>query len=472
MVVGEIDIGTDVLIAGAGPAGYTAAIRAAQLGLDVTLVNNGQLGGICLHKGCIPVKTILHVFDVANDCKDASRMGLIAKDVSVDLKKTYAWKDKVVTRLENGIKELCAGNGVQVMEGFCTFLSSSKAVIEGSKGPQHISFNRAVIATGTRYKEIPGLPFDGHRIINTDDTLIFDHIPEEMVIVGSGYEAITMGSLIAAMGTRLTMVHKGERLLPFLDEDIMHPVMEALKSNGVRVISNASWTASVSGDKVKIDIDSGNKKETLETSRLLIAAGNVGNTDRLGLENTKVKTDTNGFVIADDSFLTDDPSIYVIGDVKCGHCNASKAFRDGASLAEILAGRVGLPEYIAMPYTVSSNPEIASAGMSEQEAKKGGIDVIVARHPFSANGKAVSIGKTEGFVKVVAERATHRILGFHIVGPRAFDIIDEALLAIEMGARLEDVSLTIHPHPALCEALREACAMALGTSVNIIGKVH
>ncbi|HEY3423074.1 MAG TPA: dihydrolipoyl dehydrogenase [Methanocellaceae archaeon] len=472
MVVGEIEIGTDVLIAGAGPAGYTAAIRCAQLGLDVTLVNNDQLGGICLHKGCIPVKTILHVFDMANDCKGAADKGLIAKDVTVDLKKTYAWKDRVVAKLENGIRELCKGNGVQVMNGFCTFLSSSKALINGPEGSQHISFNRAVIATGTRYKEIPGLPFDGRHIIDTDDTLNFDRIPEDMVIAGGGYEAITMGSLLAAMGTRLTLIHKGEKLLPFLDDDIMQPVMETFKRKGVRVVSNASWTASVSGDRVKIDIDSGGKKETLETKILLVAAGNAGNTDRLGLENTRVKTDKNGFVIADDSFLTGDPSIYAIGDVKCGHCNASKAFREGASIAEVLAGRTGLPEYTVMPYTVSSDPEIASAGMSEHEAKNVGIDVLVARSPFIANGKAVSIGKTEGFVKVVAERSTHRILGFHIVGPRAFDIIDEALLAIEMGARLEDVSLTIHPHPALCETLKEACAMALGVSVNNIEKIR
>lgn len=470
MVVGEIEIGTDVLIAGAGPAGYTAAIRCAQLGLDVTLANNDQLGGICLHKGCIPVKTILHVFDMANNCKNAAGMGLIAKDVAVDLKKTYAWKDKVVTRLENGIRELCAGSGVQVMNGVCTFLSSSKARIDGSKGSQHIEFNRAVIATGTRYREMPGLPFNGRHIINTDDTLNFDRIPEEMVIAGGGYEAITMGSLLAAMGTRLTMIHKGEKLLPFLDDDIMQPVMEAFKNKGVRIIPRASWTATVSGDKVKIDIDAGDKKETLETNKLLFASGNRGNTDRLGLENTRVKTDKNGFVIAGDSFQTDDPSIYAIGDVKCGHCNASKAFREGASLAEILAGKTGLPDYTVMPYTVSSDPEIASAGMSEQDAKNGGIEVLVARSPFSANGKAVSIGKTEGFAKVVAEKQTHRILGFHIVGPHAFDIIDEALLAIEMGARLEDVSLTIHPHPALCEALKEACAMALGVSVNHMEK--
>jgi dihydrolipoamide dehydrogenase len=248
--------------------------------------------------------------------------------------------------------------------------------------------------------------------------------------------------------------------------------MDNFKNKGVRIISKASWTASVSGDKVKIDVESGDKKETLETNKLLFAAGNIGNTNGLGLENTKVKTDKNGFVIADDSFRTDDPLIYAIGDVKCGHCNASKAFREGASLAEILAGKTGFPEYTVMPYTVSSDPEIASAGMSEQEAKKGGIEVLIARSPFIANGKAVSIGKTEGFVKVVAEKQTHRILGFHIVGPHAFDIIDEALLAIEMGARLEDVSLTVHPHPALCEALKEACTMALGVSVNNIEKSH
>lgn len=472
MVVGELEVGTDVLIAGAGPAGYTAAIRCAQLGLDITLVDNDQLGGICLHKGCIPVKTILHVFDLASDCKDAARMGLEAKDVSVDLIKAYAWKDQVVKKLASGIRELCTGNGVQLIKGFCRFTSSSKAVVEGPAGTQHFVFKRAVIATGTHYKGLSGLPFDGKQVINPDGVLQFDRIPDEMVILGGGYSGITMASMIAAMGTKLVLVHKGEKLLPFLDDDVLKPVMDHFKNSGVKIVSGATWSVERSSDKIRISVESEGKKESFETVKLLVALGIMGNTASLGLENTGVKVDQRGFVATDQNYRTDDPAIYAIGDVRGGYTNASKAYREGTSLAEMLAGKPGLPDYTVMPYTVSTRPEIASAGMSEEEAKRNGIDMIVAKFPFSANGKAVSIGKPEGFVKVVAERSTHRILGFHAVGPHAFDIIDEALLAIEMGARLEDVTLTVHPHPALCEALREACAMALGMSGNIIGKMH
>jgi dihydrolipoamide dehydrogenase len=471
LVVGDIEIGTDVLVIGAGPAGYTAAIRCAQLGLDVTLIDNSQLGGVCLHKGCVPVKTILHVYSLANDCKDATRMGLEAKDITVDLVKTYAWKDQVVKKLESGIRGLCIGNGVQLMEGFCTLMSSSTAAVEGPAGTQHIEFKRAVIATGTHYEELQGVPFDGKLVINPDHVLQFDHIPEEMVIIGGGYAGITMASMIAAMGTKLVLVHKGEKLLPFLDDDVLKPVMDKFKEKGVKVISQATWKVEKSAERVCISVEHEGKSESLETTKLLVATGIKGNTENIGLENTKVKIDEKGYIVTNKEYLTDDPSIYAIGDIRGGYTNASKAFREGASIAEILAGKPGLPDFTVMPYTVSTDPEIASAGMSEEEAKKSGIDIMVATFPFSANGKAVSIGKTEGFVKVVAERATHRILGFHVIGPHAFDTIDEALLAIEMGARLEDVALTIHPHPALCEALREACAMALGTSVNIIGKV-
>jgi dihydrolipoamide dehydrogenase len=249
LVVGEIGIGTDILIIGAGPAGYTAAIRCAQLGLDVTLIDNSELGGHCLHKGCVPVKTIFHAYSLANDYKDAARMGLTAKDIGVDLGKAYAWKDQVVHKLESGIRELCTGNGVQLMEGYCTLLSSSTAAVEGSAGTQHIEFKRAVIATGTHYKELPGLPFDGKLVINPDHVLLFDHVPEEMVIIGGGYAGITMASMIAAMGTKLVLIHKGEKLLPFLDDDVLKPVMDRFKKKGVKVISRATWTVEKSADK-------------------------------------------------------------------------------------------------------------------------------------------------------------------------------------------------------------------------------
>lgn len=470
MVVGDIEVGADVLIAGAGPAGYTAAIRAARLGLDVTLVNKGELGGVCLHRGCVPVKTLLHVFRLAEDCKDASAMGIKADGLAVDYDKAYEWKDSVVRRLEGGIRALCTSSGVQLMEGSCSFLSSSKAAVSGPSGTQHVNFKRAVIATGAHHMPLPGIPFDGKRILSPDEALYVGSHDEEVVLLGGGYAAMTVGALMAAQGRKLTIIHKGERVLSFLDDDIVRPVMEKFKAKGIKVYSTPSWKVDKSGDKVKVEFEHDGKNDAVEADNLVAAIGLLGNTGDIGLENTGVKADKKGFIRTDDNFLTDDPAFYAIGDVRCGHCNASKAFREGMSLAEALAGKPGWPDFEAMPQSISTDPEIASAGFTEAKARDSGISFIVGRFPFTASGKAVSIGKTGGFVKVVAEKSSHRILGIHIVGHGAFDIVEEGVLATEMGARLEDVVLTLHPHPTLCEAVREACAAALGESTNIIKK--
>jgi dihydrolipoamide dehydrogenase len=470
MVVGDIEVGTDVLIAGAGPAGYTAAIRCARLGLDVTLVNKSELGGVCLHRGCVPVKTLLHVFRLADDCKGAAAMGIKADGLAVDFDKAYEWKDFVIKRLENGIRELCLGSGVQLIEGSCSFLSSSRAVVSGPSGNQHINFKRAVIATGARHMPLPGIPFDGKVVLNPDEALYPEAVAEDVVLLGGGYAAMTIGALMAAQGKRLTLIHKGERVLSFLDADLLQPVMKKFNEKGVKVFSTPSWTVKKSSDKVRVDFEHEGKKDSVETGRLVAAVGMLANTDGIGLENTGVKTDKDGFIKIGGNYQTDDPVFYAIGDVRCGHCNASKAFREGMSLAEILAGKPGWPEYAVLPQTISTDPEIASAGFSEAKARDAGIEVLVGRFPFTASGKAVSIGKTDGFVKVVAEKSSHRILGIHIVGPDAFDIMEEGVLAIEIGARLEDIVFTLHPHPTFCEAVREACAAALGESTNIVGK--
>jgi len=470
MVVGDIEVGTDVLIAGAGPAGYTAAIRCARLGLDVTLVNRNEMGGVCLHKGCIPVKALLHVFRIAEDCRRAADMGVEAEGVSVDLRKAYGWKDAVVKRLEGGIRELCRASGVQVMEGSCSFLSSSKAVVSGPSGIQHVTFRRAVIATGARHKPLPGLPFDGRSVLSPDDAVYLDRLSDDTVILGGGYAAITIGALMAAGGMRPTIIHKGSRILSFLDEDLIRPVMKKLGEKGVKVLNAASWSVERMGDRLRVEFEHDGGKGSVETGTLVAAAGMLANTDGMGLENTGVRLDEDGFVIVKDDFRTDDPAFYAIGDVKCGHCNASIAFREGMSLAGVLAGRPGWPGYMAVPQTLSTDPEIASAGYTEEKAKGAGIEAIVGRFPLTANGKAVSMGKAEGFVKVIAEKSTHRILGVHVVGPGAFDILQEGVLAIEMGAKLEDVMLTLHPHPTLCEAVKDACLAALGESTSIIEK--
>jgi dihydrolipoamide dehydrogenase len=466
MVVGDIEVGTDVLIIGAGPAGYTCAIAAARQGLDVTLVNKSELGGVCLHKGCIPVKTLINVYRLAEESKAASSMGLKAEGVSVDHQKAYEWKDTVVKKLETGIGELCKGSGVQMMEGSCSFLSSSRAAVFGPSGTQHVIFKRAVIAAGGRHKPLPDLPFDGSLVINPDEAL--DMPDEGTVILGGGYAAITLAALMAAQGKKFTVIHKGERILSFLDEDILRPVMRRFQDKGIAIRSASSWTVKRMGDIVRIELDSAGKKETVEAKKLVPDNGMMANTDGLGLENTAVKTRKDGFIVTGEDYQTNDPMIYAIGDV-CGmHGNASTAYRQGESLAGILAGKPGLPEPMVTPLTISTDPQIASAGFTEAKARDAGIDFIVGRFPFTANGKAVSIGKTSGLVKVVAEKSSHRILGIHAVGHEAFDILQEGVLAIEMGARLEDVVLTLHPHPTLCETVREACADALGKSTNIM----
>ncbi len=416
MVVGDIEIGTDVLVAGAGPAGYTMAIRGAQLGLDVTLVDKHELGGVCLHKGCIPVKTLLHVFRLANDCKSASKMGINAGGLSIDIKKVHEWKDSVIKRLEMGIRELCKDTGVQLLEGSCSFSSASKASIFGPSGTQHVVFKRAVIA---------------------------------------------IASLLAAQGKRLTVLHKSKRILASMDDELIGPVMDRFKEKGVNVYSTPSWTVKISGEKVTVEFGHDGAKDTITADKLVPAIGMLANTDGLGLENTGVKTDRGGFVRTGEDYGTDNPAFYAIGDVRDHHCNAGRAFREGVSLANILAGKPGYPNVIAMPYTISTDPEIASSGFTEADARRAGIGVVAGMAPFKANGKAVTMGNTDGLVKVIAEKSSHRILGIHIVGPDAYDLIEEGVLAIEMGARLEDVVLTLHPHPTLSEAVKEACTAAL-----------
>ncbi len=446
------------------PSGVPAWEWTLRLSIEI------ELGGVCLHKGCVPVKTLLHVYRLADDCRNASGMGIDAGEIKVDSKKAAIWKDSVVKRLETGIRELCSGSGVDIMEGTCTFTSSTTATVNGPGGTQHVIFKRAVIATGARHKPLPGIPFDGRHVIEPDEVLSFDDRPDDIVLLGGGYAAITMAALMVAQGKKLTIIHKGENLLSFLDRDLVKPVMDKLKEKGVKLYSTPSWTVKSAGDKVRIEFEHDGKKDAVETGKLVPAIGMLANTDGLGLENTKVKLNKDGYIQADDNFHTADLAIYAIGDVKSKHCNASKAFREGLSLAEILVGKPGWPDYAATPQTVSTDPEIASAGLSETDAKSGGIEIITGKFPFTASGKAVYMGKTDGFVKAVAEKSSHRILGLHVVGPGAFEILEEGVLAIEMGARLEDITLTLHPHPTLCEAIREACAVALGTSANLAGK--
>ena len=464
MVVGDIDVGTEVLIIGAGPAGYTAAIRLGQMGVDVSLAGP-EIGGTCLHHGCIPVKSLGHAYDLAAAIKKAGAMGIKADNVAVDLGLLRSGTDLVIHRLESGIRSMLKANGVQVFEGTCSFTSSTSANIRTHAGLQRITFKKAVIATGMHYSVPEGISPDGKRIVFPYTIGRMDKVPDNVVVLGGGVAGATMAYLLNTMGSKVSMAYKRPDLMSALDDDMLQTAMKKMASNGIQAFPGASWT--VSADRSTVTIRSGSTTQTLNPDLIMICSPTKPTIKGLSLDRTKVKLNTKGFVAVDDNYCTSDTSIYAIGDVLGGRRNACVAFREGLNIANILSGKPGLPDFQAMPLTIDSGLKITCAGISEKAAKKAGIEVTVSHSPYSTNGGAATMGEQEGFVKVIAEKSTHRILGVQIAGLDASNIIGEAMLAIETGARLEDVALTLHPHPEIIEVFSDACARGAGLSTNV-----
>jgi dihydrolipoamide dehydrogenase len=463
LVVGEIEVGTDVLIIGSGPAGYTAAIRCGQMGLDTTLAGT-QLGGVCLNLGCIPYKSLLHSLSLVFEAREAKLFG-VDEQASLDLKAAQEWKDKVIGRLKDGIAGVLKANSVEVMDGVCSFVSSNTAIVKSSHGSQRIEFKRAIIATGSHFRAPEGVHLDGVRMTNPSGLSRIDKAPGHAVVLGRGLSSMTTVSLLAKMGSEVTMAFKGPSPARTVDDDILQPALQWLEKNKVRLLPDATWQVSPDGTSVKIT--SRGREEELKPDRVIFVTPQEANTASLNLNNTKVKLDKKGFVTVDGDFRTTDPAIYAVGDVLGGARNASTAFREGLSVANSMAGKPGLPDYQAMPATIYTEPPIASAGLTEKQAMERKLDIIIGKAPYSVNGAAALAGNTAGMAKVVADKASHRILGVHIIGRNSTDLIAEGMLAIEMGARLEDVALTLHPHPELCEVFYEACARAAGMSTNM-----
>jgi dihydrolipoamide dehydrogenase len=463
LVVGEIEIGTDVLIIGSGPAGYTAAIRCGLLGLDTTLAGT-QLGGVCLNLGCIPYKSLLHSLNLVLEARESKLFG-VEEQATIDLKRAQDWKDKVIGRLQDGIARMLKTSSVEVMDGICSFESSTTAIVRSSHGNQRIGFKRAVIATGSHFRMPENVRVDDVRVTNPSGLSRLDKAPGHAVVLGGGLSGMTTVSLLAKMGSEVTMAFKGPSPVLAIDDEILQPALQWLEKNKVRLLPESAWQVSPDGASVKIT--SRGREEELKPDKVIFVTPQEANTASLNLNNTKVKLDKKGFVAVDGDFRTTDPDIYAIGDVLGGARNASTAFREGLSVANLLAGKPGLPDYQAVPFTMYTEPPIASAGLTEKQARERKLDIVVGKAPYSVNGAAALAGNTAGMAKVVADKASHRILGVQIVGRNSTDIIAEGMLAVEMGARLEDVALTLHPHPELCEVFYEACARAAGLSTNM-----
>lgn len=433
---------TDVAVIGGGPGGYVAALRLAQLGKRVTLIDEApRLGGICLNAGCIPSKALIHAASLFHSAKESERFGISIGKTSIDLQKTQAWKESVLERLGRGIAFLLKQNKVEVLRGKAQFAGSAVLQV----GDSDIAFKNAIIATGSSPIELPGLKFDGRRVLDSSDVLALKNIPESLAVVGGGAIGLELGTVFAKLGSKVSVIEMMDQLLPGVDPELVRVVQRRLEKLGIKVLLGAK-AEGLTAKGLKTSAGE------VEAEKVLVAVGRKPNTAALGLENTKVALDRKGFIVIDGQCRTADTSIFAIGDVTGQPMLAHRASSQGRVAAEVIAGRDASMKARHIPQVAYTDPEVASVGAAE--------GAKTARFPFSALGRAHTIGETDGMVKVVADE-NGKVLGVHIVGAGASEMIAEACLALEKGATAEDIAKTVHPHPSLSEGLMEAAWAAL-----------
>lgn len=465
----------DLVVIGSGPGGYVAAIRAAQLGFKTAVVEREFIGGVCLNVGCIPSKAMItatHLLHKAqHNFKD---MGLNIKGgIDVDMKQLVKWKQSVCDKMSGGVNQLLKGNTVTVLRGEAEFKNSKEISVKSSTGTEAVQAKYFIVATGSRPIEIPGFKFDEKDIVSSTGALAWDSIPKRVVTIGGGYIGLEISSYLRKLGCEVTVVEaQGSLLAGVVDPDCAQVVTRKLDKSGVKVLYGAKAKGQKKiKDGYEVTVEINGKEETLKADKILVTVGRRPNGDQANLKAAGIAVDERGFVKVDAQRRTNVANIFAIGDVAGQPMLAHKASHEGILVAEVIKGYNRVYDAKTVPAVVFTDPEIAAAGMTEAEAKaKGFTDLKIAKFPFGANGRAVSMMETEGFVKMIADAKTHVLLGVHIVGPEASNLISEAVLAIEMGARLEDVALSIHPHPTLGETMMEAAEATLGHAIHIIQK--
>jgi dihydrolipoamide dehydrogenase len=461
-------IRVEALVIGAGPGGYVAGIRLGQLKKKALVVERDKPGGICLNVGCIPSKALINAAKTFDKVRHGADIGILADNLRVDMAKMQAWKGEVVSKLTGGVRSLLKANGCDYRTGTARFVSRSTVEVVEKTGKTIVEAEHIVIATGSRPIEIPGFKFDGNRIVDSTGALDFSSVPERFVVVGGGYIGIEIGTLYAKLGSKVTVVEALPGILAGNDPEIVQLVARKLKKLGVEVLTGAkakSWAEKDGRAVVTVEVDG--KEATVEADKVLVAVGRRPNSEGLGLEEVGVKIERGGFVTVDRQLRTNIPGIYAIGDVVGQPMLAHKASHEAEVVAEVIAGHQAAMDVRCIPAVIFSDPEVATAGLTADEAAKRGRTVKVGKFPFAALGRAIANADTDGFVKVVVDAASKEVLGIQVVGNGASDIIAEAALAIEMGAVAEDLSLTIHAHPTLPEAIMEAAKASLGEAIHI-----
>jgi dihydrolipoamide dehydrogenase len=474
MVVGDIATGTDVVVIGAGPGGYVAAIRAAQLDLDVTLVEKEAYGGACLNYGCIPSKAFVTASSLAHDAGEAEEMGIHA-DPAVDMKGLVSWKNDVVDQLTGGVEKLCKGNGVNLMGGTATFADENTVRVSHGgqgQGSESVEFEQAVISTGSRPVEVPNFEFDGEYVLSSRAALDLESVPESLVVVGAGYIGMELSTVFAKLGSDVTVVEMLDDALPGYEDDVARVVRDRAEDLGVDFHFGQAaqeWERAGDGVTVRTEDEDGEVSE-FGGEKILVAVGRAPVTDGLDLAEAGVETDDDGFVPTDDRARTNVDHIYAVGDVAGEPMLAHKASREGHVAAEHIAGEPAALDYQSVPAAVFTDPEIGTVGMTEAEAEEAGFEPVVGQMSLRASGRALTMNESEGFVRVVADEPSGFVLGAQIVAPEASELVAEMALAVEMGATLEDVAATIHVHPTLSEATMEAAANAMGQAIHTLNR--
>ena len=460
----------EVVVLGSGSGGYVAAIRLGQLGKEAILIEKDNLGGVCVNIGCIPSKALIRVAKLKSRLEAARQIGVEVSDLKIDLTKVQTWKESVVSRLVSGIDYLCRSNNVKIIKGEARFNGPYEIEVETSAGTVTIETKNTIIATGSRPVEISGFKFDGTNVITSTEMLALRQVPRNLVVVGAGVTGLEMATMYAQLGSKVTVIELLEQLLPGVvsDTEIIRIVERAFRKLGIEYHVK-SRAKEYRGGRVYATLEDG-KEAAIPCDKVLVSVGRRPNSDRIGLEKTGVKTDQHGWIQVDKKLQTNVPGIYAIGDVVGPPLFAHKASKDGIVAAEAIAGMNSEADYRGIAWAIFTDPEIASVGLTETQAKEKGYATIVGKFPFTALGRALLAGETDGFVKIVADKESELVLGMHIIGPEASDIISEAALAIEMGATLEDIGLTIHPHPTLPEAIMEAAEAAKGKAIHIVQK--
>jgi dihydrolipoamide dehydrogenase len=472
MVMGELAQETELLVIGSGPGGYAAAFRAADLGLDVTLVDTApRPGGVCLYKGCIPSKTFLFLSELIFDADRAKTMGVAFDPPRVDLAGLRRWKAEVIEKMARGLMSLTQRRGVQLIRGRAEFESSDSVRLHEAE-IRRIRFRRAIIATGSRPIPFPGTEFAaGRRIMSSTGALTLADIPASLLVLGGGYVGLELGTVYAALGSRVSLVELQDRLLPGVDADLVAPLHQRLKTIFADIWLNTRVKGLREDESgVAVSLEGAATETEQRFDRVLVAIGRKPATEGLGLEHTRVQLDAKGFIRVNGQQHTSDERIFAVGDAVGGMMLAHKASYEGKVAAEVIAGKPASFDVRAIPAVVYTDPQIAWCGITEEQAQQQNLAVKVQRFPWKFSGRATTMGAAEGLTKIIAEAESGRILGMGITGRDTEGLIAEGVLAIEMGALAEDMAASIHPHPTLSETESEAAELFLGHATHLLGK--